>query len=143
MGNVISFAAGAAAKAASTASAAASTDAACRRTAQSISARCASRGDTGAAVGVQARPERVTGDPRIRALVQCCLAGAATPEEARLFGTPWQDRVRRRLAEDADDPEVIVVTAAGCPAAATRDSRPAFARVIRPNLGLQRLCARL
>lgn len=71
------------------------------------------RTDTGATVGVQARPERVPGDPRIRTLMPRCLTGAATPEEARLFGTLWQDRVRRLLTEHADDPELIVVAAAG------------------------------
>lgn len=67
--------------------------------------------DTGAAVGVQARAERVPGDPRIRELIPRCMAGAATPEEAHLFRTLWQDRVRRLLTGHADDPEVIVVTA--------------------------------
>lgn len=71
------------------------------------------RPDTGAAVGVLARPERVPGDPRMRELIPLCLAGAASPEESRLFGTLWQDRVRRLLIEHADDPEVIVVTAQG------------------------------
>lgn len=71
------------------------------------------RTDTQAAVVVQARPERVAGDPRIRALIPRCLAGAATPEESHLFGTLWQDRVRRLLVEHADDPEVIAVTARG------------------------------
>ena len=69
------------------------------------------RTDTAAAVGVQARAERVRGDPRIRELIALCVAGAATPEEARLFRTLWQDRVRRLLTEHADDPEVIVVSA--------------------------------
>lgn len=71
------------------------------------------RTDTGAAVDVQARAERVPGDPRIRALIPRCMTGAATPEEASLFRTLWQDRVRRLLTEHADDPEVIVVTPAG------------------------------
>jgi hypothetical protein len=69
------------------------------------------RTDTGAAVGVQARPERIPGDPRIRTLIPRCLTGAATPAEADLFRTLWQDRVRRLLVEHADDPEVIAVTA--------------------------------
>lgn len=71
------------------------------------------RGDTGAAVGVQARAERVPGDPRIRALIPRCLAGVATPDEAQLFRSLWQDRVRRLLTEHADDPEVIVVSTQG------------------------------
>lgn len=71
------------------------------------------RMDTGAAVDVQARAERVPGDPRIRSLIPRCIAGAATPEESHLFRTLWQDRVRRLLTEHADDPEVIVVSAVG------------------------------
>ena len=71
------------------------------------------RTDNQAAVGVQARAERVPGDPRIRELISRCMTGAATPEESRLFRTLWQDRVRRLLTEHADDPEVIVVTPQG------------------------------
>lgn len=71
------------------------------------------RTDTGAVVSVQARPERVPGDPRIRTLIPRCLAGAATPEESLLFRGLWQDRVRRLLTEHADDPEVIVVKPQG------------------------------
>lgn len=71
------------------------------------------RTDTGASVGVLARPERVPGDPRMRELISRCMTGSATPDESRLFRTLWQDRVRRLLTEHADDPEVIVVTAQG------------------------------
>ncbi len=69
------------------------------------------RTDTGAAVDVEARAERVPGDARMRTLIARCITGAATPEEAQLFRTLWQDRVRRLLTEHADDAEVIVVTA--------------------------------
>lgn len=68
-----------------------------------------SRLDTGAAVSVSVRAERVAGDPRMRGLLQQCMAGTATPGEAAQFGALWQDRVRRLLVEHADDPQVVVV----------------------------------
>ena len=67
------------------------------------------RTDTGASVDVSARLDRVPADPRLPQLMPRCLAGAATPAEATLFQSLWQDRVRMLLVERADDPEVIVV----------------------------------
>jgi hypothetical protein len=37
------------------------------------------------------------------------VAGAATPGEAALFQSLWQDRVRTLLLDRADDPDVIVI----------------------------------
>ncbi|MBE0616089.1 MAG: hypothetical protein IH604_20655 [Burkholderiales bacterium] len=67
------------------------------------------RTDTGAAVSVSARLDRVPGDPRILLLMPRCLAGTAAPEEATLFQTLWQDRVRALLVAHADDPQVIAI----------------------------------
>ena len=67
------------------------------------------RTDTGAAIGVGARLDLVPADPRIPVLLPRCLAGAASPAEATLFQSLWQDRVRTLLVERADDTEVIVV----------------------------------
>jgi formylmethanofuran dehydrogenase subunit E len=67
------------------------------------------RTDTGAAVDVSARLDRVPADPRIPQLMPRCLAGAATAAEATLFQSLWQDRVRTLLLERADDAEVIAV----------------------------------
>ena len=67
-----------------------------------------SRIDTGAAVSVSVRAERVPGDPRMRGLMQQCMAGTATPEDEAQFRALWQDRVRR-LFEHADDPQFVVV----------------------------------
>jgi len=72
-----------------------------------------SRIDTGAAVSVSVRTERVPGDPRMRGLLQQCMTGAATPEEQEQFGALWQDRVRRLLVLHGDDPQVVVVEGAG------------------------------
>ena len=68
-----------------------------------------SRIDTGAAVSVSVRMERVPGDPRMRGLLHQCMTGAATPEEERQFRALWQDRVRRLLVEHGDDPQLVVV----------------------------------
>ena len=67
------------------------------------------RTDTGATVNVSARIERVPADPRIPLLLPRCLAGAATPAEATLFQSLWQDRVRTLLVEHADDADLIVI----------------------------------
>lgn len=67
------------------------------------------RHDTGAAVEVSARIERVPGDARIATLLPRCLTGEASAEQQRLFAGLWQERVRRLLIEHADDPQLIVV----------------------------------
>ena len=68
-----------------------------------------SRTDTGAAVGVSARLDRVPADPRLPLLMPRCLAGGASSEEEALFRALWQERVRTLLLGHADDPEVIVL----------------------------------
>jgi formylmethanofuran dehydrogenase subunit E len=65
--------------------------------------------DTGAAANVSARLDRVPADPRIVELMPRCIAGTATADEATLFRSLWQDRVRTLVVERADDPEIIVV----------------------------------
>jgi len=67
--------------------------------------------DTGAAVDVSARIDRVPSDPRVRELIARCIDGRASEAEAALFRELWQDRVRRLLLEYAGDPEVIVLRA--------------------------------
>jgi hypothetical protein len=66
--------------------------------------------DSGAAAGVAARADRVPGDPRLRQLMPRCVMGEASEEELTLFGSLWQERVRRLLLEHADDPEIIAVS---------------------------------
>lgn len=67
------------------------------------------RVDTGAAAHVSARLDRVPSDPRMVALMPRCIAGIATADEAALFQSLWQGRVRTLVVERADDPEIIVV----------------------------------
>jgi len=66
--------------------------------------------DNGAAATVCAQLDRIPGDPRMGELLPRCLDGSATAAEAALFGTLWQERVRRLLLDHADDPEVIRVS---------------------------------
>ena len=67
------------------------------------------RVDTGAAATASARLDRVPADPRIVALMPRCVAGTASADEAKLFQSLWQDRVRTLLVERVDDAEIIVV----------------------------------
>lgn len=67
------------------------------------------RTDTGAAVDATADLRHVPGDPSTMSLLQRCVSGAATAEEARRFGELWQVRVRRLLLEHADDDVVFRV----------------------------------
>ena len=65
--------------------------------------------DSGKAIDVSARLDRVPGDPRSGELMPLCLAGKATRDQVEQFRDLWQDRVRRLLLEHADDPAVIVL----------------------------------
>jgi hypothetical protein len=67
------------------------------------------RKDTGASVDAMARLRDVPADPQMAPLMQRCLAGEASADEARRFRDLWQDRVRRVLLEHGDDPEVFVI----------------------------------
>lgn len=65
--------------------------------------------DTQESATASARLDRVSGDSRLRELMPRCLSGTATADEARLFQTLWQERVRKLLVDHADDPDVIVI----------------------------------
>lgn len=69
------------------------------------------RVDSGAAVEVAARLDRLPGDPRMARLMPLCLSGEANAGETALFRQLWQERVRRLLIEHADDPAIIEVSA--------------------------------
>lgn len=66
------------------------------------------RVDTGEAVLLHARLDRVPADPRVTGLLQRCLHEGGE-DACASFGALWQDRVRRLLLDHADDPDVIVV----------------------------------
>lgn len=76
------------------------------------------RTDTGASVTVSARLDRIPADVRMFPLLQRCISGAATDDEATHFKTLWQGRVKALLVDHADDPEVIVVQDLGSAIAA-------------------------
>jgi hypothetical protein len=63
--------------------------------------------DSGAAVEVAADMARIPGVPRMGELMRACLAGQANAAEQKEFRTLWQDRVRRLLIDQVDDPAVI------------------------------------
>lgn len=65
--------------------------------------------DTGNAVTASARLDRIPVDPRTALLLPRCLAETATPDEAALFQSLWQGRVRKLVIEHADDREVILI----------------------------------
>lgn len=67
------------------------------------------RVDSGAAVAVSYRPERVPIAPAAGALMQKVAAGAASVEEAHEFRALWQDRVKRILIDHFADGEMIVL----------------------------------
>lgn len=67
------------------------------------------RTDSGEMVDVAAHPQQVAGDPDTMPLMQRCLGGKASAEEAQRFGALWQDRVRRLLLDHGEDPAVFVV----------------------------------
>ncbi len=69
------------------------------------------RVDTGSAINVSARLDRVPSDPRVGSLMPLCISGHATAAETTLFQSLWQDRVRLLIVEYADDPQIIVVQA--------------------------------
>lgn len=78
--------------------------------------------DTGATVHAEANLRLVSADARMAPLMQRCLAGEASADEATLFQSLWQARVRRVLLEYGDDPEVFVIRYAN-PPEGDRDER--------------------
>jgi len=65
--------------------------------------------DTGAAAEMLYNPGAVPGHPQLPELMQAVVRGDASPETARRFATLWQERVRRILIEEAENPELIRV----------------------------------
>ena len=65
--------------------------------------------DNGQAVDVAARMQSVPFAPRTPELMQKCLDGSATAQEAAEFRANWQERVRAVLLDHGDDPEIFPV----------------------------------
>lgn len=71
------------------------------------------RVDSGAAVTVAYRADLVPGSTRLKALAGKLGTLGLTAAEQHEFGVEWQARVERILVEQADNPALVVVTAAG------------------------------
>ncbi len=67
--------------------------------------------DTGAAVVVAAKLDKIPADPRLSDLLKRSLGGDAAA--MRLLHEVWQERVRRLVIDHCDDPEVIHVHGGG------------------------------
>lgn len=67
------------------------------------------RVDTAKAVTASAQLDRIAADSRAAFLLPRCLAGTASADEAALFQSVWQSRVRTLLTQYADDPDVIII----------------------------------
>jgi hypothetical protein len=72
------------------------------------------RTDTGDNIDVAANWRTAVGNPDTATLMRCLSEGASA-EDMHRFAAAWQDQVRRILLEHGDDPEVFVVSRAGCP----------------------------
>lgn len=68
--------------------------------------------DTGAALDAALHLERVPADPALRPLLEKCVAGTATEEEAGRFRALWQGRVRAILVDHWDDPALLTLAPA-------------------------------
>ncbi len=67
------------------------------------------RRDTGASVSLRYDPSIVPVDPEMGPLLQRCLAGRASDEEAERFRRLWQGRVESILCDHAGDPRLVTV----------------------------------
>lgn len=68
--------------------------------------------DTGAAVLVDYHPEATPPAPEMPPLMARAIGGVASEQERAEFARLWQDRVRRILLRDADNPALVVLRAA-------------------------------
>lgn len=65
--------------------------------------------DTNVAVDCVLRLDFVPGDSRMGSLLPAIIHGRASTDDIQLFGELWQDRVRRILVEQGDDPRLVEV----------------------------------
>lgn len=63
--------------------------------------------DTGARVELSYDPSFVSSDERMGELLMRLVSGNADNEDKELFGSLWQDRVRRILIEFKNDPRLV------------------------------------
>lgn len=65
------------------------------------------RVDTSARVALSYNPSFVSGDGRMGELLPLIASGRANASQRELFGTLWQDRVKRILIENRNDPRLL------------------------------------
>jgi hypothetical protein len=70
------------------------------------------RTDTGAAVGVSYHPEIVPPSPAMREAMQKALSETAAAEDKEAFAQLWQERVKRILIDNFDNPDLVALTRA-------------------------------
>ena len=70
------------------------------------------RVDTGATVLVDYHPEASPPSPEMPPLMARVIGGTASEAERAEFARLWQDRVRRILLQDADNPALVVLRVA-------------------------------
>ncbi len=63
--------------------------------------------DSQVSVSLDYNPAVVPFDPAMPAVMQRILGGQASAEDRAIFAQLWQDRVRRILLENADNPELV------------------------------------
>ncbi len=68
------------------------------------------RTDTGRAVLCHYHPELVPADPEMRDRLQLMLTGQGSAEDAQVFSSLWQDRVRRILTRGSDEPALVRIS---------------------------------
>ena len=66
--------------------------------------------DTGASVEVDYDPSSIAGDPQMQLLMGKMMQNIATPEEKILFGTLWQERVKKILLSKDKWSEMITIS---------------------------------
>lgn len=66
--------------------------------------------DTGTRVELSYDPSFISADERMGELLVRIASGSADGEDKELFGTLWQDRVRRILIEFKNDPRLVKCT---------------------------------
>jgi formylmethanofuran dehydrogenase subunit E len=67
------------------------------------------RKDTGRSVEIGVNPDAVPPRPEVMPLLQKIIAQKAGPEDKAEFTRLWQDRVRRILIDQRNDPELVSV----------------------------------
>jgi len=67
------------------------------------------RTDNQKSVDVTYDPSNIGGNPKMQPLMQKIMQNRATDEERKEFGEIWQDRVKRILIDNFDNPELIKI----------------------------------